>query len=187
MDANDSFPLRTDTAVINISHGFEYEASPGALREIIKYVDYNQTSLGGNDTVISFTNYVRVQNTGTDYTSYLNFSFRIYRWCAPGIDVQRQPVVSRYFPPYNSSINKTINDTWIAQRQGLEDVNSSGYWALKSYKAGFGRLEAGERRMTIDRFNLTFGDMNRTTMQAVLSPGRCTYNFTVVDTRYERF
>lgn len=185
-DATDANPTRTDTAIIlmNVSDVM-VTADLDVMKAVLLHLDF-KTPMPPNETkALQIESNLRVENAGTDYTDYINYTYSIGYWCASGIDVSRKPIIV----PYTNATNLTeiTNHSWVSPRLQTENWTDTN-WRIKSMPTTINRrVESGTRFTSHKWYTLTVGDIPEPAWEALVSLRRCAYNITITNLRYEKY
>ncbi|MFH1055679.1 MAG: hypothetical protein V1744_06260 [Candidatus Altiarchaeota archaeon] len=184
-DSVDSNPTRTDSAAVTVKV-LDTTVTPNLpiVHELLMHLDFNQPQPSNDSKVADFESNVYVLNNGTDYTNYLNYTYTIGYWCAPGINVTRKSFVIRYTP---NGTNTTTTTTTLPEVNSTT-LNESTTWDIVDIPVSAPkRLEASARYISHQRHTLKFQDLPEDVWAAIVSMRRCYYNTTIENVRYEYY
>jgi hypothetical protein len=134
-----------------------------------------------------------VRNSGTDYTDYVNYTYRVGYWCAPGVDARRRMIVQNFTPEGNTT-NPYVGFMmkWGRSNNATFNANetNSTTWRIKDIPISSDkRLMPDVQYMRHFRYLMNVSDLgNDSSLKAAItSDRRCAYNVTIGGIRYERY
>jgi len=180
-DGNDSRPAVKDSAFVNVTLvANSVDVNPEVLDKLVMHLDFGQPLPAALTEVARFHFQTRLDNTGSDYTDFVNYTYQIGYWCAPGVDVRRKPFVIGQIT--------NVNQSWVGLRGEHNDTENATAWVLKDVKVAYlRRLNPQDRIITAHSASVTVADLSEEAMAAVVSTRRCAYNTGILNARYETF